>query len=253
MSCPGYRSPASYNESAVIIRTSGDELLLIQQIDHAALAERLISAWRPGDFPVSPQRAEILFATRRHDDGWIDDDRTPLVDPSTGGLLDYVHAPDDVRRAIWPRGVERLAPFPYPAALVAQHALHLFDKYRADPEWSGFFDRMERLRGANLAAAADRTEEELRRDYFFVRMADLLSLQFCDDWREPQRFGDFESWWDGTRLRITPDPFGGATVSMTITARRLPNIRFDARAAADAFAGAPLLTISGIAAGAAAR
>jgi uncharacterized protein DUF3891 len=237
----------------VIIRTSGDELLLIQQIDHAALAERLIGAWQPGGFPESPTRAEILFATRRHDDGWIDEDATPLVDPDTGGLLDYVHAPDEIRRGIWPRGVERLSAFPYPAALVAQHALHLFEKYRSDPEWSAFFDRMERLRAANLAAAGPRTEEELRRDYFFVRMADLLSLQFCDDWREPQRFGDFESWWDGSRLTIVPDPFAGSSVSMTMTARRLPNIRFDARAAADAFAEAPLLAISGVAAGAAAR
>jgi hypothetical protein len=237
----------------VIIRTSGDELLLIQQIDHAALAERLISAWRPGDLPESPTRAEILLATRRHDDGWVDEDLAPLVDPATGGLLDYVHAPDDVRRGIWPRGVERLSAFPYPAALVAQHALHLFDKYSTDRDWTAFFARMERLRAANLAAAAPLTEEELRRDYFFVRMADLLSLQFCDDWREPQRFGDFESCWDGTHLTIAPDPFGGSTVSMTITARRLPNIRFDAREAADAFAEAPLLTISGMAAGAAAR
>ena len=137
-------------------------------------------------------------------------------------------------------GVERLSAFPYVAALVAQHALHLFDKYRADPEWAPFFDRMERLRAAHLEAAAPSTDEELRRDYFFVRMADLLSLQFCDDWREPQRIGEFESCWDGTRLTITPDPFGGATVSMSISARRLPNIRFDARAAAAAFAEAPL-------------
>jgi hypothetical protein len=40
---------------------------------------------------------------------------------------------------------------------------------------------------------------------------------------------------------------------MSISARRLPNVRFDSRAAAAAFAEAPLLTISGIAAGAAAR
>ena len=252
MSCPRFRSHASYNKSAVIIRASPDELLLIQQVDHAAVAERLIAAWQQGDFKESPRRDEILFATRRHDDGWIDEDEAPLVDSESGGLLDYVHAPDDVRRGIWPRGVERLSPFPYSAALVAQHALHLFEKYRADPEWSAFFDRMERLRAANLAAAP-RTDEDLRHDYFFVRMADLLSLQFCDDWREPQRFGDFESCWDGTRLTITPDPFGGSTVSMTITARRLPHIRFDARAAADAFAEAPRLTISGVAAGPAAR
>jgi hypothetical protein len=120
----------------VIIRTSGDELLLIKQVlIHAALAERIIAAWRRDDFPSLPRHDEILVAARRHDDGWIDEDEAPLVNAQTGALLDYVNAPDDIRRGIWPRGVERLSASPYVAALVAQHALHLFDKYRGDPEW----------------------------------------------------------------------------------------------------------------------
>lgn len=237
----------------VIIRTGSNELLLIRQVDHAALAGRLIAAWRPGGFLQSPRRDEILLAARRHDDGWIEQDAAPLVDEATGELLDYLHAPDEVREGIWPRGVERLSQFPYTAALVAQHALHLFDKYRADPGWRAFFDRMERLRTATLAAAAPRTKDDLLHDYFYVRMADLLSLQFCDDWREPQRHGDFESHWDGARLTITPDPFEGATIPMTVSARRLPHVRFDARAAAAAFADAPVVAINGVAAGAAAR
>jgi hypothetical protein len=236
----------------LIIRASGDELLLIKQVDHAALAERIISAWRRDGFLQSARHHEILFATKRHDDGWIDEDATPLVDTGSGELLDYVHAPDDIRRGIWPRGVERLSRFPYAAALVAQHALHLFDKYRADPGWREFFDRMEQLRTANLAAATPRTEEDLHQDYFYVRIADLLSLQFCDDWREPMRHGDFESCWDGARLTITPDPFEGASVPMTVSARRLPKTRFEVGAAAAAFADAPVVTISGVAAGAAA-
>jgi hypothetical protein len=83
-------------------------------------------------------------------------------------------------------------------------------------------------------------------------MADLLSLQFCDDWHEPQRHGDFETRWDGARLTITPDPFEGATIPMTVSARRLPNVPLDARAAAAAFADAPVVAINGVAAGRAA-
>jgi hypothetical protein len=39
---------------------------------------------------------------------------------------------------------------------------------------------------------------------------------------------------------------------MTISARRLPDVRFDARAAAAAFADAPVVSINGVAAGTAA-
>lgn len=209
-----------------------------------------MTAWRRDGLSDSPRRDVILFATGRHDDGWADDDRAPLVDEATGRLLDYVHAPDEVRRAIWPKGVERLSADPYAAALVAQHAMHLFDKYRADPGWQDFFDRMGRARDAHLAAAAPLTAGDLQRDYFFVRTGDLLSLQVCDQWLEPQPNGAYRSRWDGVRLTIAPDPFDGGQVALSVTARQLPNRRFASRRdALTAFGAAPAVTLSGIASG----
>jgi hypothetical protein len=234
----------------VIIRAHDDDLLLISQPDHAALAERIIAAWQRDGFPGSDRRDIILYATRRHDDGWVDVDRTPLVDRAAGRVLDYVHAPDDVRRAIWPAGIARVAATPYAAALVARHALHIFEKYQADPEWRDFFEEMTRARDTMLAAASPLTAADLDADYFFVRMADLLSLQFCDDWREPQRYQGYDSRWDGERLTVAPDPFEGRDVPLTITARRVPRRAFAAGTiAADAFAAAPQLTIAGVAGG----
>lgn len=234
----------------MIIRSSGDQLLLIRQPDHAALAERLIRAWRRDGLPASSRREVILFATRTHDDGWSDVDSWPLIDAESGRVVDYVHAPDEVRRAIWPRGVERLKVAPYAAALVAQHAIHLFDRYRGERAWQRFFAEMERARDAQLAEARPLTADDLERDYFFVRMGDLLSLEFCDQWLEPQRDGDYEARWDGARLTINPDPFDGCEVRLAVTARQLPNRRFlDSREAADAFEAAPTVTVTGIASG----
>jgi hypothetical protein len=234
----------------VIIRANGDQLLLITQIDHAALAERIMASWRADGLPHSPRRDAILFATRRHDDGWLNDDKAPMVDEATGRVQDYVHAPDNVRRGIWPKGVERLARHPHAAALVAQHALHLFDKYRAEPGWEDFFDRMGRARDAHLAAAAPLTADDLRHDYFFVRMGDLLSLQFCDDWLEPQRYAAYASRWDGGRLVVTPDPFDGGEVPLTVPARCLPARVFSGGdEAAAAFQAAPMVTLTGVASG----
>lgn len=47
-------------------------------------------------------------------------DAAPLVDETTGRILDFIHAPDEVKRGVWPRAVERLRTMPYAAALVAQ-------------------------------------------------------------------------------------------------------------------------------------
>jgi hypothetical protein len=235
----------------VIIRaTPGGGLLLVKQVDHAALAWRILEAWRRDGFPNSPRREVILLAARRHDDGWIEDDEAPIVDKASGDVLDYVHAPDDTRRAIWPRGVAALQESPYAAALVARHALHIFERYRPDPAWRDFFDRMERLRDNRLRDAVPRTAGELETDYFFVRMADLLSLQFCDDWHEPQTLGEYESRVDGQRLTIDPDPFEGQSVPLSVPARLLPACRFSSRReAAAAFAAAAEVTLAGVASG----
>ena len=233
----------------VIIRSGNGQLLLIKQTDHATLARRIMAAWRRDGLPSSPRRDVILLATRRHDDAWIDEDRAPLVN-DVGEMLDYLHAPDEVRRDIWPRGVAVLSGHPYAAALVAQHALHLFDKYRAEPAWQDFFSAMERTRAEQLAAAAPHTEDDLCADYFFVRMGDLLSLQFCDDWYEPQADGPYMSTWDGERLTVTPDPFEGSEVPLTVTARRLTVQVFSTQVElARALALAPTVTLRGVASG----
>ncbi len=237
----------------MITRAVGDGLILIKQIDHAALAERIMSAWRRDGLPESPRRALVLLATGRHDDGWIDEDREPLLEAggnqAGGEVLDYVHAPDEVRRRIWPRGVERLAAFPYAAALVAQHALHLFERYRSAPAWQAFFAEMERARAEQLAAAAPRTDAELQNDYFFVRMGDLLSLQFCDDWREPQQHGHYMSTWNGRQLTVTPDPFEGESIPLRVPGRQMTRSDLVAKPVIAAFDAAPIVTISGVAAG----
>lgn len=232
----------------MIIQGGRGDLLLIAQPDHAALAERIISRWRADRFPSAARRDIILFATRHHDDGWIDVDSAPMVD-GNGGLLDYVHAPEEIRRAIWPRAVDLLASTPYAAALVAQHALHIYDRYRADPAWRGFFAQMERSRDDRLAQARPLTIDNLLADYFFVRMADLMSLAFCDAWTEPQTEGAYEVRWNGARLSITPDPFGGSEVPLAIPARRLPARRFSSADALEAFRQAPLVTVTGTASG----
>ena len=91
--------------------------LVITQPEHAGLAGRIMKHWL-GDLAGSPRRAEILVAVNEHDNGWRDVDAAPIVDPATGRLLDFIHAPDHVRQDVWPRGVECLAATPYAAFTV---------------------------------------------------------------------------------------------------------------------------------------
>jgi len=234
----------------VIVRANPDHLLLITQPDHAALSAAIMTQWCRDGLPAHPRREWLLLATREHDAGWTEVDMAPIVDPASGGLLDFVHAPDEVRQGVWPRSIERLADSPYAAALVAQHALHVYRDNRPNPDWQPFFVRIEQLRAEQLRRAAPLTLDDLLADYFFVRMGDLVSLCFANNWTGPRREGEYAILVEGPRVVVTPDPFGGASVPLALPARRLPARAYTSAAdAAAALAAAPTVTLDAVAAG----
>ena len=81
---------------------------------------------------------------------------------------------------------------------------------------------MTAIRDRHLAASGA-SIDDLHHDYRFLRLGDLLSLTFCNAWPEPQAdaFG-YRIRFDGTRLTVSPDPFGGDEIPLEITARTLP-------------------------------
>jgi len=245
---PGRRAA----DTAMIVRRADSTALLITQPDHAALAARIMRRWTDHALAHSSRRDEIIHAVEHHDDGWLEVDRAPIIDETTGELLDFITSPVAVRRGIWPRGVALLATTPYAAALVAQHAVHIYRRYRDDHAWATFFGEMESLRAHHLREAAPATLEMLLSDYRWLRTGDILSLAFCNAWSDVQhdeRGGSAHLTDD--RLVLTPDPFGGAEVALAVPAREMSAAPFASAAAATvAYARAPATILSGVAAGA---
>jgi hypothetical protein len=233
----------------MIIRTTDASLLLVTQPDHAALARRVINHWMTDGFASAPRRASILHAVAEHDNGWRDVDAAPLVDGRSGRILDFVSAPVELRQGIWPRGVGRLGDDPVAAALVAQHAIQIYSRFHGDADWTAFFSRMAVLRDQYCAAAA-LPLDALERDYFFLRIADVISLTFCSAWTDPQRVGEYGIRLDGSVLTIHPDPFAGGRVPLEVPARRMANRSFSSSAdAAAVFRASPEVRVTGVAMG----
>jgi hypothetical protein len=218
----------------MIVRPDGpDHLLLIRQPDHAALAGRIMEAWRADKFLERPTRAMHL----------------PRVNPDTGAPYGFVDAPLSVRQGVWPRAIGKLAAEdPYVAALVAQHALTVYRRFSGDPDWQPFFKDME-LRRDDLIAPD--TLFTFLQDYTIVGLGDLFSLIFCAGWREPYLMESYQAILHGDCLRIAPDPFEGATVPLEVEARRIPARAYvsdaDLRAT---LTEAPIVRLSGTATGA---
>ena len=233
----------------MIVRTDLEPPLFITQPDHAALAATIMRGWDSGGLQESPRHVAIMLAIQAHDNGWQEVDLEPCLDPANGHVLDFVHVPEDVRHAVWKRGVARLAGEPYAAALVAQHALHVYRRMRQQPGWRQFFVDMTAARDRHLSASHE-TVETLQREYAFLRLADLASLTFCgvDTNGQAQEMG-YDIRLEGPRLFIAPDPFGGGVFDIEITGRELASSFASVADARVAWQHAPQRTVAGVLSG----
>ena len=229
----------------MIVRPTELSLTLITQPDHAALAWRIMEHRVADGLPVAEHRAPILNAILQHDNGWQEVDLAP-IHAGDGGVLDFVTTPIDVRQAVWPRGVGARRSTPMAAALVAEHAINVYSRYRDDAAWTSFFSQMAELR-ARFAGVADVSLEEVAEDYFFVRAADLLSLTFCNGWTDVQHIRNYAFRLDDRVMTIQPDPFAGATVPLEVPARILPRQHYASAAElGDAWAASSRVTVRGV-------
>jgi len=235
----------------VIVRPAHDDVHLITQPDHAHLAARIIE--HAVTLAARPRRDAILLAVAEHDNGWTEEDAAPIVNPATGHVADFVNVPLAVRHRVWPRAIRRLEQHPWTAALVAQHALVVYDRYRSEDGWTPFFAGMESARDS-LLQASGLTVDELFSDYEFVRLADLISLVFCMALTQTQQFGHWTVQFADDRVVVTPDPFGKTAIPIEIPARALRDQPFrsdeDLRAAVIA---AKNVTVRGTVSGTAQR
>lgn len=205
----------------MIVSEDGDNWLLITQPDHAHFSAELLSLFRTGGLPEHPQRAELLFAVREHDNGWRETDSAPWWNREAGKPHDFMTLPRAERIELWQRGTARYAgEHPYAAQLITRHALRLHQNRRGLEDWQPFLDYLDELhRGlAEQTGAPDKEEEE---DYRWLDLADLLSLGVGNRWREPfGRYGFQAAFQDGT-LHLDPFPLAGST-AFRIPCRRIP-------------------------------
>jgi hypothetical protein len=214
----------------MIVRDEGDTFLLITQPNHAQLAEAIVAAMQTEAPLAGPARRTILVATREHDNGWTEVDAFPTVDPATGRPSDFMSGPASVKHELWLRGIARAATLDEVAgALVAEHALTVYGYRRAEAAWAPFFSTIGSMRDAllrrtGLLTGSGRSTFETW--YRCVQLGDSFSLQFCNAWAEPSTTLGYRAEIRGTTLVITPDPFGGARVKLSVIGHRIPARRY---------------------------
>jgi hypothetical protein len=238
----------------MIVRHADGALLCISQPDHAVLAGRLAEAWAADGVLNRPTRDRLVSAVAQHDVGWTTEDEALRFDAVTHGPHTFVSIPVAARQGAFFTGVETLAGRdPYAAALVAQHGLTVYRRFQHDPDWRAFFPTLEARRDdlcADLVGRSGASPFTFLQDYTILGLCDLLSLVFCNGWREPHLMEGYEAILEGDRLVVSPDPFGGIAVELSVAARRLPGRPFWSQADLDeAWAAAEPAVVTGLAIG----
>jgi hypothetical protein len=225
----------------MIVRDDGPDLLLITQADHAAMAAEVMAHWQAQEFPQRATRAIALHATAHHDLGWAPEDAAPRVSPGSGRPLDFTQLDAAARQALWPRAVAEMAGrSAYGAALVAQHAIAIHRRQRAEPAWQAFFASLEALRdhwfaaegpaaGAAAGVPPDPPPDDrlaFLQDSAIVGMGDLISLLVCTGWTHVEAADGYEVRARGDLVEVAPDPFGGREIAVRVAARRIPARRY---------------------------
>lgn len=238
----------------MIVRREGATLLLITQPDHALLAAQIAAAMRTEPALRGPARDVVLLATREHDNGWMEVDAEPTVNPATGDPVDFMNGPANVKHELWLRGIRRVAKMnAHAGALVAQHAVTVYGYRQPEAEWRPFFDSITALRDAllqQIGMFAGAARGTFQAQYRCVQLGDAFSLQFCNAWTKPKETLTYRAAVDGTTLLISPDPFAGATIPFRVLGRRIPARRYeDAADLRETMAAATPHVVQGQAAG----
>ena len=97
-------------------------LLMIKQLDHAAVAGAFAAAWGNARFEAPEPRDGVILAASRHDEGWREWDEELHRDPDTGTPLHFLDVGIEDYVALYSRGIQRIADLdPYAGILVSMH------------------------------------------------------------------------------------------------------------------------------------
>ncbi len=216
----------------------GTRVLAISQPAHAWVAGQILRAW-PGGLD-----APVLLAAEQHDLAWLDWETRPAFDPATGRPKLFRDVGAAEHAPAWTAAAERaLAAWGRRVALlVSRHGGVIYsrftDRHRAGEADAGaasaYLARQAPLEAA-WAKSLALEPAALQRDTDLIAFADTLSLGLCGglplplDMEGPDAAGGTAAYRMQRRAgacTLSPWPFAGNAVCVTVDARPIPGGRF---------------------------
>lgn len=193
--------------------------LLISQVEHARLSGELAEHWKLTPTDAMPSfiplvsREELLPAIYHHDDGWLQWEESPEVDPQTGRPLAFTEMPLRVALDIWRHSIDKAVEIgPLAAWVVAGHFTALLSHSHEAKEpfaiaWLEEYDvhRHEWLQAWISSDPAAHTQNLAETGLRQLQLFDYLSLWLCMAERTTSQAFDTPG---GCQLTLSPQAVG---------------------------------------------
>lgn len=228
----------------MIIRPNGQTSLFVAQDDHAHQCGEFAGHWK------EPVPAGLALAAAIHDNGWIDWDNNPRVNPETHEMYPFVAIPVDQHQALYRRGIRNaIARDTLTGLMVSMHGCGLYNgRYgvlpgnnpkQFSPEDQPSVDTFlveqkaiqDELR-SKLEVPA--TDEEVASWYALLQLWDVISLMVLT--REPKHMtigpvGNHAAITmapqDKETVSLSPFPFTTDELVTVVPARRMEQTTFE--------------------------
>ncbi len=226
----------------MIRRNDNQGWFLISQHDHAEVSGELLKYWGNTTFETPAPHDEVLFATRQHDNGWIEWDALPKVYPENQFPMNFMEMNFPDQETIWRRSFRRYsADHPYASALIALHFRKfnqkIIDKNHNNNESKKLKNEMNQVIASNLKVKMLNSDLgplpiQPTINLRFVQISDIISLALCHGWTSidikdvPLNYDETALKLslksnDGKNFTINPYPFSQPLLRFQIGGRRL--------------------------------
>jgi Protein of unknown function (DUF3891) len=175
----------------MMFREDPNGAIAISQPSHAWLSGQLMRSWGNAEFGSVAPYEDVCLAAEQHDMGWLEWERAPTLNLTTGRPQSFRELAVAEHTAIWRRGTElALVLGRYPALLVSLHGTGLYANFAGAatdvPIVQAFLSGQQTIQQRLLESLRrDRRLGEfcepamIERNRRLVRTADRMSIAIC--------------------------------------------------------------------------
>lgn len=167
----------------MIIQDNGDEIICIEQHEHALISGQFVHHWRDEYFLGNSIKHSVEYAVANHDRSWIQLDKKPVYLPEKGSLASFTDYPMEPKLKAYKNGiVQLLKEDMYAGYLLSCHYASFF-KNKSDVLGNQFMKKEEERQQSLLEDLLKKqllpTKEEREFHFDLLQLCDNLSLYIC--------------------------------------------------------------------------